>query len=356
MTDGLRAWKVNSREFPHEGTEAEKLRFLVKYAVLAPSKYNAQPWLFEICRNSLDIICDRNWAFRVTDPRSRELTLSCGAALFNLRLAARHFGYEADVEPFPWPGDRYLQARVRLREGTSAQTDESPEESESNDNISDEDLFDALKKRRTYLGAFWNGAPPDQVLTGLSAAAEQFGAWLHVVKAAPARHELAALVAQADRRQMADRAFRRELIRWIHPRSGKSKDGMPGCSYGLSGPFNVLTHGLPLLFRVVNCGALVGLHHRELAERSPVLVVLGTASDTPEAWLAAGQALQSVLLHITADGLAASFLNAPIQVENLRRQLGQAIGRNDFPQVLLRLGYGMSAAHTPRRSAEEVLI
>jgi hypothetical protein len=355
MTDGLYAWKVNSREFPHEGTEAEKLRFLVRYAVLAPSKYNAQPWLFEICGDSLDMICDRNWAFRVTDPKSRELTLSCGAALFNFCLAARHFGYEAVVDSFPWPGDRYLLARVRLRGGTAEQADLQFEDGEIRD-LSDEDLFDALKKRRTYPGAFWNGAPPEQVLAKLRRAAEQFGAWLHVVKEAPVRRELASLVARADRKQMADRAFRRELVRWIHPRLGKSKDGMPGCSYGLSGPFNVLTPGLPFLFRTVNCGALIGLHHRELAERSPVLAVLGTAEDTPEAWLAAGQALEAVLLRSTADGLAASFLNAPIQVENLRRQLSQAIGRNDFPQVLLRLGYGTSVSHTPRRPAEEVLI
>jgi len=355
MNDGLVPWQVDGTDFPASGSETQKLQFLVKYAVLAPSKYNAQPWLFEICGNSLDLICDRNWAFRVTDPQSRELTLSCGAALLNLRLAAQHFGYTTRVEPFPWPGDRYLLARVRL--GPPPDQDVCRRFAASVANgPSDEELFNVLKKRRTYLGSFWNGSPPDGVLARCSDTASQHGAWLHFVKDSAKRTAVANLVARADRELMAERAFRRELARWIHPTRGKSKDGVPGASYGLAGPLNLLTPGLPLLIWTLNLGSLVGFHHRELAKRAPVLAVLGTVDDTPQSWLAAGQALQLVLLQATAAGLVASFLNQPIEVEHLRLQLAKLIGEDGLPQILIRLGYGTPVGHTPRRPAQEVLI
>jgi hypothetical protein len=39
-------WDVRETDFPIAGTSAEKLRFLLNYAVLAPSGHNSQPWLF----------------------------------------------------------------------------------------------------------------------------------------------------------------------------------------------------------------------------------------------------------------------------------------------------------------------
>jgi nitroreductase len=355
MRDGLDAWQVNGTDFPEEGSPAEKLQFLVKYAVLAPSKYNAQPWLFEVCRDSLDLICDRNWAFRVTDPQSRELTLSCGAALLNLRLAAQHFGYNTTVEPFPWPGDRYLLARLRL--GNQVARDWSPRFASSvADSPSDEELFNALKKRRTFLGSFWKGSPPDTVLARLCDTAQQHGAWVHLVRDLEDRRAVAELIAQGDQELMAARAFRRELARWIHPTRGRAKDGIPGASYGLSGPLNVLTPGLPWLIWMLNLGIVIGHHHRALAKHGPILAVLGTTQDTPRSWLAAGQAMQLVLLQATAAGLAASFLNQPIEAHQLRPQLGRLIGREGYPQILIRLGYATTTGHTPRRPAGEVLI
>jgi hypothetical protein len=355
MKNGQYAWKVKEADFPGRGSQAEKLQFLVNYAVLAPSKYNAQPWLFELCGDSLDLICDRSWAFHATDPQSRELTISCGAALLNLRLAARHFGYETLVETFPWKGDRQLLARIRLGPAPVADTVERFTGSMPK-GPSDEELFQAMKRRHTHVGAFWQGEPPAEVLERCRKAAVEYGAWLHVVQDTDMRSQLADLVVKADREQMADRAFRRELARWIHPARAKSKDGVSGSSFGLSGPLNLLTPGLPLLVRMVNLGTPIGLHHRELAEHSPVLAVLGTLKDSPLAWLGAGQALELVLLHATAAGLTASFLNPPMEVQALRTRVGEIIGEPGSPQVLLRLGYGKPARHTPRRPASEVVI
>ena len=68
------------------------------------------------------------------------------------------------------------------------------------------------------------------------------------------------------------------------------------------------------------------------------------------------EALARVLLYLESQGLAASYLNQPIEVDLLRRRLADMIGVR-FPQILIRVGVPVSEARpTPRRPAEEVLL
>jgi hypothetical protein len=82
--------------------------------------------------------------------------------------------------------------------------------------------------------------------------------------------------------------------------------------------------------------------------------VLGTDGDDPAAWLAAGQAMQRVLLEATLRGLSASFLNQALELEHFRRPFTQ-LARRGYPQLVLRFGYGPPAPATPRRAVAEVL-
>ncbi|MGH7970305.1 MAG: hypothetical protein ACREIC_16405, partial [Limisphaerales bacterium] len=190
MRARLNTWTAAPRQFPESGSDGEKLQFLVGYAVLAPSKCNAQPWLFEICGDSMDLICDRRWAFHEIDPLGRQLILSCGAALLNLTVAARHFGCELHIETFPWPGDRYLLARVRPARPAKGrqQTLHTPPaldppiartipEGVSKDAPNDGELFEALTRRCTSRRRFRDRTPPDEALSALACAVTPYGAW-----------------------------------------------------------------------------------------------------------------------------------------------------------------------------------
>ncbi len=105
-------WQTSEGAFPKAGASSEKLRFLLNYAVLAPSSHNTQPWLFRIVGDGVELYADRTRALPVVDPNDRELIMSCGAALFNLRIALRHFGYEAPMQTFPDATKPDLLARV----------------------------------------------------------------------------------------------------------------------------------------------------------------------------------------------------------------------------------------------------
>ena len=82
---------------------------------------------------------------------------------------------------------------------------------------------------------------------------------------------------------------------------------------------------------------------------TPALVILATDSDTPEDWVIAGQALGRVLLRAAVEGVTASYLNQPIQIQALRETLSVLTGSARYPQVMLRMGYGENLIPTPRR-------
>jgi hypothetical protein len=111
----------------------------------------------------------------------------------------------------------------------------------------------------------------------------------------------------------------------------------------------------PLAIRTFDLGKGAAAQDNKLIEASPLLVVLGTDADTTHDRLAAGQALSRVLLRATQDDVAASFLNQPIEVAELRSAVAGLVGRSGTAQVALRLGYGPATTPTPRRPVREIL-
>ncbi|HTR21662.1 MAG TPA: hypothetical protein VMH88_12475 [Gemmatimonadales bacterium] len=326
-------------EFPITGTPSDKLRAAVKYAVLAPSSHNSQPWRFHVAPDHLDLLADRGRALPVVDPGDRELTISCGAALYYLRVALQHFGCALTIQPFPERANPDLLARVTIV---------GPHESTAEDH----GLFDAIPKRRTYRLPFEHRVLPERLQSALERAALREGARFYVFRTPSSRDAVADLVAEADRLQMADRRFRRELAAWMRPNHPKPTDGIPGYALGWS---DIMAAAGPLVVRTFDVGSGAAAKNRELAEGSPMLALIGTDHDTPKDWLAAGQALARVLLRAQVDGVSASFLNQPIEVEEFRLRLQVVVGRLGFPQVLLRLGYGEVIKASPRRPPADVL-
>jgi hypothetical protein len=94
-------WHISEAEFPRQGSLSEQLHHLLNYAVVAPSGHNTQPWLFRLTSDGVELFADRTRALPIVDPEDRELTISCGAALCQLRLTIRHFGFTDVVELLP---------------------------------------------------------------------------------------------------------------------------------------------------------------------------------------------------------------------------------------------------------------
>ena len=329
---------LGSHGFPLDGTDDDKLAWAVQYAILAPSSHNSQPWRFHVADGVLELRADRTRALAVVDPRDRELVISCGAALFHVRVALRKVGETAQVDVLPDPADPDLLARVTL--GACCETV-----------LLDKWLFWAMRTRRTNRRRFADKLPPAELLAELEASAAAEGAALRILPGDEDRKRLARLVAAADRVQSGDKDFRHELASWLRSNRRLAADGMPGSAFGQS---NVTSAVRPLVVRTFDWGRGRAAHDAQLALGSPVLAVLTTEGDAPADWLAAGQALAHVLLRATAEDVVGSFLNQPVEVEELRPELAPLAG-GGTPQLVLRLGYAKQVPPTPRRPLVDVL-
>jgi hypothetical protein len=322
------------------------MTFCLRYAVLAPSSHNAQPWFFTAHHRELLVFADRARALPVVDPDERELVISCGALLGQLEVALSHFGLAHTVTLLPDRDRPDLMARVVLNEGAR----HAP---------ADGGLFDAILERRTARIAFEDRAVPRDAVLALEVEGS-CGVLVRNVHSFEDRRLLCDLVEQGDRIQFADRRFRRELAAWVHGNRSRVRDGMPGAAVGLGD----LTSAIgPTILRTFDTGKGVAARDRQLAEGSPLLCAIVTDRDRPRAWLEAGRVLSRVLLRATNLGLAASFLNQPIEVPELRPHVREAIGCTGEPQLLLRIGYApysdrvqTSAPRTARRPLEDMLL
>ena len=331
---------LKEARFPASGTLREKLRLALGYAVLAPSSHNTQPWHFVLQDDAVLVCADRTRALPVADPFDRELIISCGAALLNLRVALAHFGLAYQITAFPFHADPDVLAEVKIGGDGFLDSALAP-------------LFAAIRKRTTNRSDFADEPVPEALRDELRRAAAAEGVALTAVWSERNRDEVADLVAEGDRLQFADPRFRRELAAWMH--SSHRKDGLPAYSQGVSELLDFATPAVSAVVRTFDVGGGVAATHRRLAQGSPLLVCLSTASDDAAAWLATGQALERVLLVAAGAFFDASYLNQPIEHAALRPRLKGLMGGDAFPQILLRIGTGAAPKHSPRRSLDEVL-
>jgi len=317
---------------PSTSPSRSTARELVPWATLAPSSHNTQPWRFRTGGDWIELVADRTRALPVNDPHDRELTISCGCALFNLRTAAAAAGRSTRIAVCPEAGNPDLLARLTL-EGACAP-----------DGLAG--LHRLVEARRTCRRPFSTAAVDDGIVRALQGAAAEEGATLHQLGTPAQRFEAATLVAEGDARQWADPRWRSELAAWMHPRRRGDGLAVPALALPVT----------RLVVRTFDMGHATGAKDRALADGAPLLTVLSTAGDGVADWLAAGQALQRALLTGLQHGLQASYLNQPVQVPALRPRLRALCGQAGEPQLLLRWGVpGEVLPAAPRRPLAEVL-
>ncbi len=335
----LSGWNIDEADFPRKGPPESRAWFALRYAALAPSSHNTQPWRFMVNGDTISLLADRTRGLPVVDPYDRELHISCGAALLNLRAALAHFGFGFEIDLFPDEAEPDLLARVRMFESNVVDSALSH-------------LFPAITRRVTNRGPFSPIAVPASVCAALFSEAAAEGIVVRPGTSIPQHKEVATLIAQADKQQFADARFRRELAAWIHPQ--RASDGIPAHAFGVPQLMDFETPITAMVIRTFDLGEGVAARDVAVVTGSPLLLCFSTRQDNAPAWLATGQALQRVLLLAKLEGYDASYLNQPIEVPELRMQLREALQTDPYPQLLIRVGRGEFAAHTPRRPLDQV--
>lgn len=326
---------THARGSPPEGELSEdELASCVRAAIRAPSLHNSQPWRFRYRSGGVEVFADQTRRLEVIDPSGRELMISVGAAIFNLRLAMRQLGRVPTVRLFPDPAAPNLVAAVVP--GAIA----PPSGALST-------LADAIPHRHTNRRPFARVAIPAVVLDELADAARLEGAELRVADAV-ARNAILSIVRTAEQRLRGHGRYRAELTEWTRPRRGRP-EGVPVPAFGPWAALETLPlRDFGLTLPQLRRGA-------EPFEPFPTIMVLTSQGDTAPSWVASGQALQRVLLAATAHNLAATPMSQPLEIPALRELVTHtATGRR--AQVILRIGYGPPTTPTPRRPLADVLL
>jgi hypothetical protein len=315
--------------------------YLIEVAARAPSVHNTQPWRFAVTEQAVELYADAERQL-LEDPSGREMTISCGAALYGLRLAILSLGYQPETVLRPEPSQPSLLARVRAGNRVPMTRDERA-------------MLHAVPHRHTHRGAFEPGPLPGGLLARLQDDAAAEGATLAVVENGPAYRRLTRILGAWSRKRdlypasPAQIQSQTETQRWTREPGSQDRDGVPAYAYPATGG------GEPghLPQRDFDLGRGWGFRPSG-GPPAPVTAVLVTPGDDRDSWLHAGQALQRLLLRAASQWVFASLQSQPLQSASVRAQIRSGLTLPGAPQLLLELGMARSTHATGRRPADEM--
>lgn len=296
----------------------EALRHLEQAASLAPSVHNTQPWRLVETPGGLDFLADGTRRLKVLDPDGRQMYVSCGAAVFHARAAARAMGLDATVRLLPDPRQENLVASLTVSPGPPGTEDE----------IS---LATAILHRHTFRGAFDTRQVPAALVARLVAEGAREGAALHQVSRPDDLLQLEVLLSRADIALQRDEAYQAELAHWVH-RDAAHADGLAGADLASSPGSSLRQRDFTLSHSSAVDGTAPVAEH-------PTVLVLATQADDRRSWLQAGEALAAVLLRAADSGVQGQPLGQVTDVLAYRYALKGALNLLDVPQLVLRMGF-----------------
>lgn len=319
--------------YPMSGSLSEKLRFLLYYAIHAPSPANSQPWRFAVDDRGVDVYVDRSRVLHVADSSERAAIVSAGTVIGHLEVAMRAYHMTLKVRYVADPARPNLLARVESA-GEHRTTTE------------DLSLFSQIVRRHSAAKFRLDLEVPSVILSSMAQAAEDRRCGLRWIDRGPMQSSFGFLIQEADEALFSGRRFREEFAEWIRTRSEDAADGVPVEAFGIA---RVLQPMLPWLIEHLDVSRIASKEALVRATTAPSLGVLFTYEDARADWLDAGRALSDVLLRATQAGYQASIFEEAINSERFRARLCALLGTNSAPQVIVR--FGVASDPTPVTTA-----
>lgn len=326
----LQVWDVSEGDFPINSSSAEKLTFLLNYAILAPSNYNSQPWLFNVSEDEIQVFADKSGYLKVADTNRREQYISLGCALENLIIAAEHFGYNYNVSYFPGQSD--LVATVSLLANSS-----SP---------SDSRLFYAMTSRQTNRNPYEPKTISEIDLETIKSLCSDPDVGIFITDDSTVRRSFLDLVVEANGILYSDVNYKSELGRWL--------------GLGVMGPTGLQAKMAQMAVVFLDVGPEQTKKDALLINSTPYLGFIITENNDSISSVKAGRTLERLWLGATALGISLHPMSQALEVAETKENLtGLLPGSSETRQVqqVFRLGYAESATeHSTRRPLQDVLI
>lgn len=309
---------------------------LVRYATMAASSHNTQPWKFRIGRGGITILPDFSRRCPAVDPDDHHLYASLGCAAENLLVAAQAAG---------------LAGRMSFDAAADAlQVDLAPAPARPTA------LFGAIPLRQCTRGAYDGSGLALEELRLLEEAGRGDGVSVLLLTGRERMEQVAELVAAGNTAQLADSAWAEELVRWIRfnrAEALRTGDGLYGAAMGMPEVPRWLGK---IAMRFAVSAARQNRRDAASIRSSGAIAVLFSGADDKRHWIEAGRSCERLALRAAALDLRTAFINQPVEVGALRRQLADFLGISPRrPDLVLRIGRGPAMPRSLRRPVEEVL-
>lgn len=316
--------------------EAADYRSLVRYATLAASSHNTQPWIFRLEPGRILILPDLSRRCPAVDPDDHHLYASLGCAAENLLLAARAAGLEGR---FSW--DESLSGvRVDLEEAAPVRSD----------------LFEAIPLRQCARTEYDGSPLGAEEFEKLEAAGQGDGVSVLLLTDAQSKARVADYVAAGNNAQFSDPAWANELKSWIRfsgREAAREGDGLYGPVMG--NPSVPRWLGKLAMRFGFSAEKQNEKDRRHILNSSAIAVIYSEADDKAH-WVEAGRCYERLALQATALDLRTAFINQPVEVARLRPDFARAMGIGDRrPDLVVRIGRGPAMPRSLRRPLDDVV-
>ena len=332
MKENYAAWQINPSDFSEEWSDLQKLQFFGRYAVLAPSGHNTQPWHFSHTDNSLLLKVSTERRLPFSGKIAGEPFVSLGTCLETLSLAARGFGYNVAIEQ-TFSGD--VVATIKLAGKVAA----------------DPSLLDAIISRSSNR-YFYEPEPIDDATLQDITAADLPEVFVQTMTSDEDRAFLAEQTTAATLTLFHEPKFREELSKWVRNNLTHKFDGMPGFAQKIPTPPSLIA---PLLIKNVDVSKDQAKKDTALVQHSPAIALIAVKEINEQAYLNGGRMFAHICIMATKHGLGSTGVGAAIIDPTTRKKVADHFGIAYQPIALVRLGKtDQVARHTPRWPFEKV--
>jgi hypothetical protein len=312
---------------------------IVRSADKAPSGHNTQPWLFAKEEDGICIMPDYSRSLPIADSINRELFISLGCAAETAMIAARFYGYNAQ-----------LNNDLLVNQGTIKII------LSKNDALEQPELFSYINPRQTTRNLYGDSPISDDDLIKLKPIIKEAGIDLEFIIGQDKINKFLPYILEANTMQMSDPCFKHELMKWLRFSEKEALlkgDGLYAACIGMPSPGKIIGNFIIEYFVTIKS------EEKRLQKQlvaTNMLVMFTSENNDFLSWIKTGINLQRFALTCTQLGLSHSYVNLPCQISQVRDKMKNDMGLTGFPQLLIRLGYSQKMHFSFRRRVNEVIL
>lgn len=322
-----------------KGQNSDFLKMLEK-GIKAPSGHNTQPWKFKINRNNIEIYPNFEKSLPVVDKTHRELFISLGCAVTNICITANQLGYSYQREIIAKNDETFIRIGLKREE------------------VKKNPLFLQIDNRQTNRSVYKTQLLSMDTIDRLRRLNLTPSVSVHFYENGTEDfYKLSNFIYEGNTILFRNKGFRRELLNWIRFNDKDIEKHKDGLGYNVLG-----SPSFPQWIGRSIVRSFLRSNTQNKSERAKLLssshlVLLTTLGNTPKDWILAGESLELFFLKCTELGVSVAFCNQPCEVETLSQKLRKEMNvNNNYPMLLMRIGYSSSMPYSVRKPLEEVMI